>query len=110
MFLESQKVRTKHYYKIGYCAELDKYLLAITVTYVSFYDQYYVIDEDEYNLWKNNTEKLDALAKECREDNISSKRFLYSEMPRENTKEQMDFLFGEVAKRRYNPEFERIWI
>lgn len=61
-----------------------------------------------YHKWKNNIEKLDALAKECREDNISSKRFLYSEMLRENTKEQMDFLFGEVAKRRYNPEFERI--
>ena len=29
MFLEFQNVRTKHYYKIGYCSEWDKYLLVI---------------------------------------------------------------------------------
>lgn len=53
MFLEFQKVRTKHYYKIGYC-------------------------------------------------------FLFSQMPQENTKEQLQLLFGEVERRKYNPDFERI--
>lgn len=108
MFLEIQKVRTKNYYKIGYCAEWDKYLLVITVPYVSYFDQYYVIDKDEYNLWKDNVEKLDAIAEECRKSNIYSKRFLYSEMPQENTKEQLEILFGEAAKRKFNPDFERI--
>ena len=108
MFLEFEKVRTEHYYKIGYCSEWDKYLLAITVPYVSYYDQYYVIEKDEYNLWKNNVEELDEIAEECRQNNIYSNRFLYSEMPRENTKEQLEILFGEVAKRRPNPDFERV--
>ncbi|MCH5270829.1 MAG: hypothetical protein J1E83_08775 [Lachnospiraceae bacterium] len=108
MFLEYQKVRTKHYYKIGYCSEWEKYLLVITVPYVSYFDQYYVIEKDEYNLWKNNVDKLDAIAEECRKDNIYCKRFLYSEMPRENTEEQLEILFGDVAKRKCNPDFERI--
>lgn len=38
MFLEFQKVRSEHCYKIGYCSELDKYILVITVPYVSYYD------------------------------------------------------------------------
>ena len=108
MFLEFQKVRTKHYYAIGYCAEWDKYLLRITVPYVSYFDQYHVINKDEYNLWENNLEKLDAIAEECRKNNIYSKRFLYSEMLQENTKEQLEILFSEVAKRKFNSDFERI--
>lgn len=108
MFLEFQKVRTKHYYKIGYCSEWDKYLLVITVPYVSYFDQYYEIKKDEYNLWKDNVEELDAIAKDCREKNIYSNRFLYSQMPQENTKEQLQLLFGEVERRKYNPDFERI--
>lgn len=41
---------------------MDKYILVITVPYVSYYDQYFVIDKDEYNLWKENVEKLDTIA------------------------------------------------
>lgn len=108
MFLEFRKVRTNHFYSIGYCSEWNEYLLEITVTYVSHFNQYYIIKKDEYDLWKDNIEKLDAIAKECRNTNIHSKRFLYSEMPQENTKEQLEILFGEVAQRKYNPNFERI--
>lgn len=108
MFLEFQKVRTKHFYSIGYCSEWNKYLLLITVPYISYYNQYYVIKKDEYDLWKDNIEKLDEIADECRKSNIHSKRFLCSEMPQENTDEQLEISFGEVMKRRSNPNFERI--
>lgn len=108
MFLEFQKVRTKHFYTIGYCSEWNKYLLAITVPYVSYYNQYYVINKEEYDLWKDNLEKLDAIAEECRKSNIYSKRFLYSEMPQENTKEQLKKSFCEAARRKHNSNFERI--
>lgn len=108
MYLERHKVRDDYFYEIGYCSELDKYLLAVTVTYVSWYNQYYIIDESEYNLWRNNVKKLDIIADECRKDNIHSKRFLYSERPEENTKEQLEFSFGEIAMKNQNPDFERI--
>lgn len=44
MFLALQKVRTKHFYTIGYCSEWKEYLLAITVPYVCWYEQYYIIN------------------------------------------------------------------
>ncbi len=108
MYLEGQKVRTEHYYKVGYCPDLDKYLLVITVPYAIYYDQYYIISRAEYSLWESDVEKLDLLAKECRNDNIRSKRFLYSDRPDENTEEQHDFSRGEIARKRYNPDFQRI--
>lgn len=108
MYFELQKVRTKYYYSVGYCSEWDKYLLAITVPYVSHYNQYYMIEKGEYDLWKSSIENLDAIAEECRKANIHHKRFLYSEMPQENTREQLEILFSEAAKRKHNPDFERI--
>lgn len=108
MFLEYQKVRTKNYYKIGYCSEWNEYLLVLTVTYVGYYDQYYIIKKEEYDLWKDNVEKLDVIAEECRKTNIHSKRFLCSGMPQENTREQLEILFSEVVRREYNPNFEKI--
>ena len=109
MFLQFQKVRTKYFYTIRYCSEWKEYLLAITVTYVGWYEQYYIIQKDEYDLWKDNTDQLDAIAEECRKNNIHSKRFLYSEMPQENTtKEQLELSFSETAMSKVNPHFEEI--
>lgn len=108
MYLENIKVRTREFYSVGYCPDLDKYLLAITVPYVSYYNQYYIISQEEYILWQSDVEKLDVIARECREENIHSKRFLYSELDDENTKEQLEILYGKIARRKYNPAFERI--
>lgn len=108
MYLEGQKVRTDHYYMVGYCPDLDKYFMVITVPYVSYYDQYYTISRAEYDLWQSDVEKLDRIAKACRVDNMRSKRFLYSDRPDENTKEQHDFTLSEIARKKHNPFFERI--
>lgn len=108
MFLSFQKVRTKHFYTIGYCSEWKEYLLAITVQYVCWYEQYYIIQKDEYDLWKDNIDQLDAIAEECRKTNIHNKRFLYSEMPQENnTKEQLELSFSGIAMSKGNTEFEK---
>lgn len=108
MYLERQKVRAKYFYTVGYCADLDKYLLVITVPYIAYYDQYYCISQTEYSLWQTDVKQLDRLAEECRRDNIYSKRFLYSERSEENTKEQLEALYSEIARRKYNPCFENI--
>lgn len=108
MYLEDQKVRSEHFYKVGYCRDIEKYLLVITVPYVSYYDQYYLISQEEYSLWQSDVEKLDRIAAECRNENIQSKRFLYSDRMDENKKEQSDFSFGEIARRKYNPVFDRM--
>lgn len=108
MYLENIKVRTREFYSVGYCPDLDKYLMVITVTYVCYYNQYYIISREEYLLWQSDVEKLDIIAGECRKENIHSKRFLYSDMEAENTEEQLEILYGTIARRKYNPDFERI--
>lgn len=108
MYLEDQKVRSEHFYKVGYCQDMEKYLLVITVPYACYYDQYYIISQAEYSLWHSDVEKLDRIAAECRKENIHSIRFLYSDRPDENTKEQSDFSSSEIARRKYNPVFDRI--
>lgn len=88
--------------------ESDEYLLAVTVPYVAYYDQYYSISQTEYLLWQSDVEKLDMIAEECRRENIHSRRFLFSERLEENTKEQLEILHGEIAGKKYNPVFETI--
>lgn len=108
IYLEYQKVRTEHLYMVGYCREIDKYLMVITVPYACYYNQYYIISQGEYDLWCSDVEMLDRLAVECRKGNTHSARFLYSDRPEENTKEQSEFSSGEIARRKYNPVFDRI--
>ena len=46
--LEDIKVDKDRYYTIGYCPYLKRYILAITITWVAWYERYYSISEDEY--------------------------------------------------------------
>lgn len=57
---------------------------------------------------EDNIDKLDTIAGECRKTNIHNKRFLYSEMPQENSGEELENSFSEIVGRKSNPDFERI--
>lgn len=108
MYLENQKVRTEHFYKIGYCREIEGYLLVITVPCGCYYDQYYSISWEEYSLWQSDVERLDEIAARCREEAEHSARFLYSDRQDENKEGQWDFSFREIVRKKYNPIFDRI--
>lgn len=41
-------------FRVGYCEELKRYVLVVCVPWVVYYDRYFAITEDDYNLYKNN--------------------------------------------------------
>ena len=75
--LEREKVSSEHYYSVGYSKGLQKYVMAICITSVSYYNDYYEITEEEYN--KFGTKELDDLSYSLVNQTSSSPRFLYSE-------------------------------
>ncbi|WP_242949803.1 hypothetical protein [Butyrivibrio sp. M55] len=60
--------------------------MACVVTWVAWYDEYFEITKEEYNLF--GTERLDEIANELRNQGSGSSRFLFSDKNEENTKEQ----------------------
>ena len=83
MKLENEKVNREKYYFVGYSPELGKYVLAIVVTWVAWYERYYEITEEEYNSF--GSPELDKLADELLNKQIFSDRFLFSERKEENS-------------------------
>ena len=75
--LERKKVRSEHYYAVGYSEGLGKYVMAICITSISYYNDYYEITEQEYN--KFGSKELDDLSYSLVNATSSSPRFLYSE-------------------------------
>ena len=75
--LEKEKVRTEHYYKVGYSKGLEKYVMAICITGSAYYNDYYEISEEEYNMF--GRKELDDLSYSLVNATSSSPRFLYSE-------------------------------
>ena len=71
-----KKVRTEKFYSVGYSPGLKKYVLAITVPWIGYYEDYYEISEEEYNMF--GTYKLDEIASSLADATSSSPRFLYS--------------------------------
>ena len=86
-FLVNEKVRSEKFYSVGYCTVLDKYILVCVVTWIAWYNRYYEITKEEYELF--GLEELDNLAENLYKQGISSERFLFSDKKEENDKEQL---------------------
>ena len=84
--METEKVSAK-YYSIGYNSKLNKYLLADVITWIAWYERYFEITEEEYNMF--GSDELDLLAERLHREGTSSQRFLFSVKNEENTKEQL---------------------
>ena len=41
-------------FRIGYCEEMDEYLLCVCVTWIAWYDRYYHIEKEDYELYKTD--------------------------------------------------------
>lgn len=90
MKLENEKVRRDKYYFIGYSPDLDKYILACAVAWIAWYNRYYEITKEEYDLF--GSAELDELADTMYKQGRNSNRFLFSEKKEENDKKQLDLL------------------
>ena len=90
MKLENKKVNSKKLYSIGYCGNLNKYILECVVPGSVWYNRYYEISEEEFVKYDTNSYELDALVDSIRNNSYNSDIFLFSDMMRENTKEQAE--------------------
>jgi len=90
MQIENEKINRDKYYSVGYSPELDKYVLAFTVTWVAWYNRYYEISEEEYNSF--GSAKLDETVETLYKQGCNSERFLFSEKKEENNQQQLDLL------------------
>ena len=84
--MEQVKVRNEKYYSVGYSPKLNKYILANTIPYIMYYEQYYEITKEEYDMF--GTKELDDLANSFLNSGTNSDRFLFSGMDKENNEQQ----------------------
>lgn len=89
LVLKDEKVRPEKYYTVGYDAENNRYVLAVVVCWVAWYNRYYLISEEEFGWYETDIDRLDLLADECYASDCSHERFICSE-----------------AERDYNPDFK----
>lgn len=82
--LSKEKVRKEMFYFVGFEEANQRYVLAVVITWVSWYQRYYSISEEEYNWFDSNITKLDQLAEECYQAGPFGERFLYSDRMEEN--------------------------
>lgn len=86
--LTNEKVNKEGLFSVGYDS-VERYVLALTITYASFYERYYHITAEEYEWFDSNPKRLADLAEECFHSGIGSPRFICSGLLEENTKEQL---------------------
>lgn len=84
MNLKDEKVRNQKLYFIGYDEKSNRYLMGIVITWLAWYNRYYLITEEEYGWFDTDIEKLDKLAEECCQAGPAGPRFLCSDYPPEN--------------------------
>lgn len=77
-------------YSIGYSPSLDKYILSSIVCWIAWYNRFFEISKEEYDLYKTDLKQLDRIALECHEQGTASKRFICSQKEEENTPAQLE--------------------
>ncbi|MBQ7265579.1 MAG: ABC transporter ATP-binding protein [Firmicutes bacterium] len=85
---DTLKVRSEKYYSVGYNSKIGKYLLADIIAWVAWYERYFEISKEEYEMF--GTEELDAIAEVLHKEGTKSPRFLFSVKNEENTAVQLE--------------------
>ena len=84
----TERVRSEKYYSVGYNPKIKKYLLADVVTWIAWYERYFEISEDEYEMF--GSDELDSMAEGFHKEGTTSTRFLFSIKNEENTSWQLE--------------------
>lgn len=90
MKLENNKVNSRKLYSIGYCRNIDKYIIECCVPDSAYYNMYYEISEEEFNRYEEDSSELDELVDHIRRKSYISDRFLFSDLIRDNNEEQAE--------------------
>ena len=72
-----EKMNSEKFYSVGYSKGLRKYVLRTCIPSYAYYNDYYEITKEEYEMF--GTSKLDNIAASLFNVTSKSPRFLYSE-------------------------------
>ena len=85
---DTKRVRSEKYYSVGYNSKIDKFMLADVIAWVAWYERYFEISEDEYEMF--GSDELDAIAERFHKEGAASDHFLFSVKNEENTSKQLE--------------------
>jgi hypothetical protein len=92
MKYKHEKVNRDYMFSLGKDVVRDEYVMAITVTWVAWYELYFSISKEEFDLYDQNLSEFMNIYTECRRSGTKSNRFLCSDMVKENTSQQLERL------------------
>ena len=84
MKLINRKVRNEKLYSVGYDEKSKQYIMEIVITWIAWYNRYYLISKEEYQWFETFIEKLDTLADRCLRIEEFGDRFIKSDKLEEN--------------------------
>ena len=50
--IENKKIDRDKFFMVGYCPEIEKHLLCVHISWVAGYDRYYVLDEEDTEIYE----------------------------------------------------------
>ena len=50
--IENKRIDKDKFFMVGYCPEIEKHLLCVHISWVAGYDRYYVLDEEDTEIYE----------------------------------------------------------
>ena len=88
----SEKVNRDYIFSLGKDVVRDEYIMAIIIPWIAWYEQYFNISKEEFDLYDENLTEFMNIFNECKRLGTKSTRFLCSEQVKENTLQQLERL------------------
>ena len=92
MKFKSEKVNQNKMFCLGKDIVRGEYIMAITVCEIAWYQQYFSISKEEFDLYEEKLDEFMNIYNECISSLSGSYRFLCSDKVKENTPQQLERL------------------
>ena len=56
--IENKRIDRDKFFMLGYCSEIEKHLLCAHISWVAGYDRYYVLDEEDTEMYEKEPEEF----------------------------------------------------
>ena len=56
--IENKRIDRDKFFMLGYCPEIEKHLLCVHISWVAGYDRYYVLDEEDTEMYEKEPEEF----------------------------------------------------
>ena len=56
--IENEKINREKFFSVGFCPEIQRYLLCVHISWVVGYDRYYAIDEEDIALYEESPDEF----------------------------------------------------